>query len=70
VFWHLTVIGEAVRNLPDVLKEREPNIDWAAITAMRNVLVHAYFGIELEQVRRKITIDLPRLEAAVDHLLK
>jgi uncharacterized protein with HEPN domain len=68
VFWNLTVIGEAVRALPDDVKEREPDVRWSDAVGMRNVLVHAYFGIELEQVWRTITVDLPVLEAAVDRL--
>jgi uncharacterized protein with HEPN domain len=70
VFWHLIVIGEAVRNLPDDLQDLEPEIEWGAIVAMRNVLVHAYFGIELERVWRTVAFELPILEAAVDRLLE
>lgn len=68
-FWHLTVIGEAVRNLPVQVKNREPSIDWSAVVGMRNVLVHAYFGIDLERVWRTVAFELPLLEAAVDRLL-
>jgi uncharacterized protein with HEPN domain len=68
VFWHLTVIGEAVRSLPHDLLYLEPDIDWSAIVAMRNVLVHAYFGIELERVWRTVALELPTLEAAVNRL--
>lgn len=67
---HLIVIGEAVRNLPDDLQDLEPEIEWGAIVAIRNVLVHAYFGIELERVWRTVAFELPVLEAAVDRLLE
>jgi uncharacterized protein with HEPN domain len=70
VFWNITVIGEAVRSLPDEIKDRETEVPWTAIVGMRNVLVHAYLGIELNQVWRTITNDLPVLEAAIDRLLE
>ena len=70
VFWNMTVIGEAVRSLPAEIRDREPEIPWKAIVGMRNLLVHAYFGIELEQVWRTISNDLPALGAAIDRLLE
>ncbi len=37
---------------------------------MRNVLVHHYFGIDLEQVWDTTNIDLPVLKANVEKILK
>jgi len=66
----MTVIGEAVRSLPDEMKDREADVPWTAIVGVRNVLVHAYFGIEIDQVWRTIANDLPALEEAIGRLLE
>jgi len=66
---HLQIIGEAVRALSDETRNRQPGISWAQIAGMRNILVHDYFGIDLEEVWAAAERDLPPLKAAVSALL-
>jgi malate dehydrogenase (oxaloacetate-decarboxylating) len=66
---HLQIIGEAVRALSDETRNRQPGISWAQIAGMRNILVHDYFGIDLEEVWAAVERDLPPLKAAVSALL-
>jgi uncharacterized protein with HEPN domain len=40
------ILGEAVRHLPAVLKDAHPDISWATMVAVRNRIVHGYFGID------------------------
>lgn len=40
------IMGEAVRHLPDELKMSNPGIPWATMAAVRNRIVHGYFGID------------------------
>ena len=47
VIRNLEVIGEAVRNLPAEFRRQHPTIPWRSITALRNVLIHEYFGVDL-----------------------
>jgi uncharacterized protein with HEPN domain len=47
VIRNLEVIGEAVRNLPLDVRRRHPKILWRSIAALRNVLIHEYFGVDL-----------------------
>ena len=44
----IQVIGEAVKNLPDDLKRNHPEVPWRDITGMRDIVIHQYFGIDLE----------------------
>jgi len=46
VSWNLTVLGEAVRGVPDEVQASHPEIPWGKMRAMRNLLVHEYFGID------------------------
>lgn len=62
---HLTVIGEAVKGLPQDLKEQEPRVEWRRIAGLRDILVHVYFGIKDEVVWEILQSDVPELERAV-----
>ena len=46
VIRNFEVIGEAIKNLPDNLKEQYPDIDWRKIAGFHDVLSHAYLGIK------------------------
>jgi len=69
VVHHLQIIGEAVRALSDETRDRRPEIPWAQIAGMRNILVHDYFGIDLNEVWTSVERDMPLLKAAVFELL-
>lgn len=45
VLRNLAVIGEAVRALPSDTRDRIPDIPWAAIAGLRNIVVHEYFRV-------------------------
>jgi uncharacterized protein with HEPN domain len=46
----LEVIGEAARHVPDEVRDANPEIQWREITAMRNKLMHEYFGVNMKVV--------------------
>ena len=48
--FRLAVIGELTSKLDPRLKARHPQIDWPAIYAMRNIIVHDYGAIEPERI--------------------
>jgi uncharacterized protein with HEPN domain len=58
---HLEILGEACRSVTPSLCAAHPEIPWAAIVGMRNVLVHDYFGIDLAEVWSTVDRDLPVL---------
>ncbi len=45
VLRNLAVIGEAVRSLPSETRDAMPEVPWAAITGLRNIVVHEYFRV-------------------------
>ena len=48
----LAVIGEAAARVSEELKVRHSHVPWPQITAFRNILIHAYFGIDWDEVWR------------------
>ena len=67
---HLQIIGEASRAISPELKAQHPEVPWAVIVRARNIIVHHYFGIDLDIVRGIVEHDLPDLKNQVSALLQ
>ena len=65
----LTVIGEAAATIPGWLIERHPEVPWADMRDMRNVVVHQYFGVDLHIVWDTVHNNLPSLVEPLQHVL-
>ena len=62
------IIGEAAKQLTDKIKARQPQIPWREVSGFRDILIHQYFGIDLDEVWRIIQNELPGLREAVKKL--
>ena len=58
----LGIIGEAVKNIPESLKNKYPEIRWRGIAGFRDILSHAYFGVIAERIWKIIKEDIQILE--------
>jgi uncharacterized protein with HEPN domain len=67
VMHNITIIGEAAGHIPDEIAGRYPELPWDKMRAIRNVIVHMYFGIRREILWQTIQDDLSPL---VPHLKK
>ena len=65
----LEIIGEAVKQLPDDLKQRYSHLEWRAMAGMRDRLIHGYFGIDYDIVWDAVSNKIPELQQAVAHIL-
>jgi len=70
VMRNFEIIGEAAKRLSEEVCEQTPEIPWRRVTSFRDVLIHDYMGIDLEEVWAVIKNDLPNLKQAVNYLLK
>ncbi|MDT8323628.1 MAG: DUF86 domain-containing protein [Bacteroidota bacterium] len=70
VIRNLEIIGEAVGKLPDTILQSHPEIEWHKIKALRNILVHEYFGINIEIVWDVVQNKLRQLKSASADILK
>jgi uncharacterized protein with HEPN domain len=65
----LEIIGEASGNLSDSFQDKQFEIPWYKIKAMRNVLIHEYFGINLKVVWDTCKNDMPSLKTFIEKVL-
>ena len=66
----LTVIGDAAAAIPEGLIDRHPEVPWADMRDMRNVVVHEYFGVDLRIVWDTLRNNLPSLVAPLTRVLQ
>lgn len=65
VIHNIQIIGEAAIALPDAVASRYSAVPWANIRAMRHILVHGYFAVDLEIVWSTAKHRLPELRRAL-----
>ena len=65
----LTIIGEAAVHVPDKICEQSPDVPWIDMRAMRNFVVHQYFGVSERIVWDTLHDDLPRIINPLNRLL-
>ena len=70
VLRNLQTMAESTQRLAANLKAQEPDVDWAALAGLRNLLVQAYLGVDIDQIQRSIEQDMPRLRSACEDILK
>jgi uncharacterized protein with HEPN domain len=61
---NLEVIGEAAKKIPDEMRARIA-VDWKKIAGLRDVLIHEYFGIDLEIIWDIVENKIPTLRREV-----
>jgi len=69
VIRNLEIIGEAARTMPDEVRDKAAEIEWYKIIALRNILIHEYFGVNLKIVWDVIQNKLDVLEGTCRRLL-
>lgn len=62
VIRNFAVIGEAVKNIYEEVRKNYPNVEWKEIMAMRNLLIHEYWGINEKVMWNAIKKNLPELK--------
>jgi uncharacterized protein with HEPN domain len=68
LLFQFVVIGEAVKHLAPGTRASAPEIPWANIAGLRDLIAHEYFRIGIDRVLDIVSHDLPPLEQAIDRL--
>lgn len=66
----LEIIGEAVKQIPNEVRLKYPDIKWRSIAGMRDKLIHEYFGVDYDIVWDAVTNKVPELAITVRRMLE
>ncbi len=66
----LQVIGEAVKNIDEVVKKKYTGIPWRQMAGMRDVLIHRYHGIDIELVWDTVNDELVLILEEINKMLE
>jgi uncharacterized protein with HEPN domain len=62
--------AQAARGLTEELRRAHPEVPWRQMVAMRNVLIHGYFDIDVDLIWSVAENDLPKLGAQIRAVLE
>jgi len=63
------IIGEAVKQIPQKIKDEYKDIRWKSMAGMRDRLIHAYFGIDFDLVWAAIKNEIPTLKPKLKKII-
>ncbi|MCD5406678.1 MAG: DUF86 domain-containing protein [Desulfotomaculum sp.] len=70
VIRNFEIIGEAVKRIPEEMKQKYTSVAWREAAGFRDVLIHNYFGIDLETVWDTLKHNIPDFKEQIREALK
>ena len=69
VIFNLMIIGEAVKNLPEAIRDYAPELEWRKIMRFRDYIAHHYWGINLGVIWSIVQEDIPLIKQTIEDIL-
>lgn len=70
VIRNIEIIGDAVTQIPLEIRREFPEIPWSKIVGVRNIVIHRYFGVDIETLWIIIKEQIPRLKEQVSAITR
>jgi uncharacterized protein with HEPN domain len=62
-------MGEAAKRLSESYRNAHPDVPWKRIAGMRDVLIHQYDAVDLEEVWKTVSTEVPKVVSQLDPLV-
>lgn len=66
---NLITIGEAAKSIPEKIRNKYPQIDWRKIIALRNIIIHVYFKLDINIIWDLAKNKIPELLKSMKQIL-
>ena len=63
------VLGEAVKRLPDELRNRHPQLPWKKIAGTRDYIAHGYDSVDYDVIWGVLDVEASKLRESVQAIL-
>jgi uncharacterized protein with HEPN domain len=65
----IEIVGEATKRLSEEFRNSQPEIPWRSMAGMRDVVIHGYDHVDLEEVWKVAETDIPKLIISLEPLV-
>ncbi len=69
VMRNLSIIGEAIKHIPQYIREKYKEIEWKKIAGLRDIVVHGYFGIDEDIIWDVVKNKIFELKTQIEAIL-
>lgn len=66
----LEIMGEAAKGVPDEMRQKFQDIPWKNIIGMRNIIIHDYFEVDMDQVWEVVSRHMESLQSNLTLMLR
>ncbi len=66
----LEIIGEAVKNIPEDIRAKRPEVSWKDLAGLRDKCIHMYFEINHRRIWQVVKEDMPKYRAPIRSLIE
>ena len=65
----IEIIGEAVKNVPEEIRIKRPEVSWKDLAGLRDKCIHMYFGINHRRIWQVVKEDIPKYKEPIQSLI-